>query len=58
MSEIWRNTKGAGNLDYVTCWYNLAAQYISQNTEIQCAFVSNQFHFTRRTGCYSLGRTI
>lgn len=28
-----------GKLDYVCCWYNVAASYMS-NTKIQCAFVS------------------
>jgi hypothetical protein len=31
--------KNYGELDYVTCWYRKAAQYI-QNTEIEVAFVS------------------
>lgn len=36
---IWGKVSGAGILDYVTCWYVLAAQFVqSQNTT--CAFVS------------------
>lgn len=31
--------KDYGTLDYVSCWYEMAAEYI-QNTKIQCAFVS------------------
>jgi hypothetical protein len=33
------NIKGQGVLDYVTCWYKKAVQYI-RGTEIECAFVS------------------
>ena len=33
------NIKDVQDLDYVTCWYKLAAQYI-QNTNIQACFVS------------------
>jgi len=37
--ELFPNTKDCGDLDYVTCWYMKAAQYI-QGTMIECAFVS------------------
>jgi len=37
--RIFSNAKGAGVLDYVACWYLLAAKYIV-GTNIQCAFVS------------------
>ena len=36
---VWGDAKGAGNLDYVTCWYRQAADYIT-GTRIRCAFVS------------------
>src|SRR5690348_2538397 len=36
---IFSNAKRAGVLDYVACWYLLAAKYIV-GTSIQCAFVS------------------
>ena len=34
-----KNTKGVGNLDYVTGWYIKAVNYM-ENTSIHCAFVS------------------
>ncbi len=39
MNLVWHETKGAGILDYVTCWYLKAACYIT-GTRIRCAFVS------------------
>jgi hypothetical protein len=39
METIWGELKGSGNLDYVTCWYRKAADYI-QGSRIRCAFVS------------------
>ena len=39
MANIFDGIKGYGNLDYVTCWYKKAADFI-QNTHIKCAFVS------------------
>lgn len=36
---VTNNTKGVGNLDYVTGWYFKAAEYI-QKTNIECSFVS------------------
>ena len=36
---IFNNIERAGDLDYVTCWYKIASDYIL-NTEIRCAFVS------------------
>jgi hypothetical protein len=39
MEHVWGQVKGAGNLDYVTCWYRKAAAYI-HGTGIACAFVS------------------
>lgn len=39
ISNIFKGTKGAGNLDYVSCWYKKATNYID-NTKIEVAFVS------------------
>lgn len=39
VQDILGNIKDVQDLDYVTCWYKLAAQYI-QNTNIQACFVS------------------
>jgi len=39
MELIWSGVKGAGVLDYVTCWYFKAANYI-QNSNTRVAFVS------------------
>lgn len=39
VQDIFGNIKDVQDLDYVTCWYKLAAQYI-QNTRIQVCFVS------------------
>jgi len=39
MDEVWSGVKGAGILDYVTCWYHKAAEYIA-GTNIPVAFVS------------------
>ena len=39
MAEIFKDVKGYGNLDYVTCWYKKAADFI-KGTKIRCAFVS------------------
>ncbi len=39
MKLVWGNTKGAGVLDYVSCWYLKAAHYI-RSTRIPVAFVS------------------
>ncbi len=39
MEVIWGNVKGTGILDFVTCWYRKAAEYI-EATRIRCAFVS------------------
>lgn len=39
VQTIFGNIKDVQDLDYVTCWYKLAAQYI-QNTKIQVCFVS------------------
>ncbi|HQO08885.1 MAG TPA: hypothetical protein PLP37_02135 [Clostridiales bacterium] len=39
MELIWNGVKGSGVLDYVSCWYLKAAQYI-QNTKVKVSFVS------------------
>ncbi|MBQ7874741.1 MAG: class I SAM-dependent DNA methyltransferase [Oscillospiraceae bacterium] len=39
MDKIWVGEK-RGKLDYVTCWYVKAANYIGNNKNIRCAFVS------------------
>ena len=39
LAAIWGAAKGTGILDYVTCWYRRAAEYI-QGTRLRCAFVS------------------
>jgi hypothetical protein len=39
VNVVFDGMKDNGNLDYVTCWYKKAAQYI-QGTEIEVAFVS------------------
>lgn len=44
MQKIWSQNKGAGVLDYVTCWYKKAAEYLDKHNtkdlQIRCAFVS------------------
>ncbi|MCR5455007.1 MAG: N-6 DNA methylase [Bacteroidales bacterium] len=35
-----KDWKNVGNMDYVTCWYKCAYDYIKQNPKIRCAFVS------------------
>ena len=40
MQAIFSSVNGAGVLDYVCAWYAIAAQYIENNPEIECAFVS------------------
>ena len=39
VQDIFGNIKDVQDLDYVTCWYKLAAEYI-KNTRIEVAFVS------------------
>ncbi len=38
--NIFNNLKGAGNLDYVTCWYIKSCKYLELNSRIESAFVS------------------
>lgn len=39
MEIVWNGVRGAGVLDYVTCWYRRAAEYIA-DTHIRVALVS------------------
>ena len=39
LMSIFKSVKNAGDLDYVTCWYQKASQYIAR-TNIECAFIS------------------
>ncbi len=39
LASVWGHTKNSASLDFVTCWYRIAARYI-QGTEIRVAFVS------------------
>ncbi len=39
VKNIFSKIPGAGNLDYVACWFKKASEYI-KNTNIKCAFVS------------------
>ena len=39
MERVWGKVRGAGVLDYVTCWYARAAEYI-QGTAVGVGFVS------------------
>ena len=39
VEDIFKETKNAGNLDYVSCWYKKSANYI-KGTEIEVALVS------------------
>lgn len=40
ISTIFHDTKNAGLLDYVTCWYRKAIDYIEENPTLRAAFVS------------------
>lgn len=39
MKIVFDNLSGAGDLDYVTCWFKKASDFI-HNTKIKCAFVA------------------
>jgi hypothetical protein len=39
LQAVWKNVKGTGVLDYVTCWYRKAAEFV-RGTRISVAFVS------------------
>ncbi len=40
VAMIFHDTKNAGLLDYVACWYRKSADYMQDNPAIQAAFVS------------------
>jgi type I restriction-modification system DNA methylase subunit len=40
IEKIFKNVKGAGVLDYVTCWYIKAAEYMQKHSETRTALVS------------------
>lgn len=40
VKNIFNNSKGSGELDYVTCWYKKAAEYVSVHKDTKSAFVS------------------
>jgi hypothetical protein len=40
VAAVFVGTKNAGLLDYVTCWYRKAAEYMVSNPKIRAAFVS------------------
>jgi hypothetical protein len=40
VATIFHDTKNAGLLDYVTCWYRKAADYMQHSPSIKAAFVS------------------
>ena len=39
VDQVWGDLRGAGNLDYVTCWYKRAAEHVGQSMT-RVAFVS------------------
>ena len=39
MDNVWHGAK-RGKLDYVTCWYVKAAEFIGEHQKLACAFVS------------------
>lgn len=40
LQSVFTNMKGAGVLDFVTCWYRKASEYMADNTAIRASFVS------------------
>jgi len=40
IDRIFKDVNGTGVLDYVTCWYVKASEYMQINKNTQCAFVS------------------
>lgn len=40
VAAVFYDTKGAGVLDYVACWYRKAAEYMAENPVVRTAFVS------------------
>ncbi len=59
--SVWNRASGAGELDYVTCWYHKAADYIA-GTKVRAAFVStNSISQGEQVGIlwgYLLGRGV
>jgi hypothetical protein len=49
VDEKGKKYKAIGKLDYVSCWYFKAAQYM-QGTNIRGCFRLDQFHYSGRTG--------
>jgi hypothetical protein len=40
LQYVFTDMKGAGTLDFVTCWYRKTADYVSENPNIRAALVS------------------
>jgi len=40
MQRVFGDTRGAGTLDYVCCWYVVSVRYMANNPAIRAAFVS------------------
>ena len=40
LASVFNDVKGAGVLDYVSCWYRKALEYMAENSAIRAAFVS------------------
>ena len=40
LNQIFKGWKNAGNLDYVSCWYKCAADFMKENPKIKAALVS------------------
>lgn len=40
LNEIFKGWKNAGNLDYVSCWYKKAADFMKENRKVKTALVS------------------
>lgn len=38
--HVWGDDGAFGRLDYVTCWYRLAVNYMADKPSVRCAFVS------------------
>lgn len=42
VATIFAGVKNAGLLDYVSCWYRRAAEFIAANPAVRCAYVSTK----------------
>ena len=40
VADVFHDTKNAGLLDYVACWYHKAADYMAERPDTESAFVS------------------